>query len=237
MPVFNAYVDGFNLYMGALKGRPELKWLDLVAFCQAARPDMQLGKIYFFTAAISEKYPGDDAPRRQEKYLRVLKSQGIEIVKGKFQKNKRWLPLYSVARRQVIEPILPSWLGITQLAINSSARAARPYQPKVRIIEFKEKGSDVNLGSYLLRDAFTADISGALVVTGDSDLVTPVLFAGQFGLDVKVLVPHREHGSNHLRTCASSLDYVHKSLLVSCQLQKTYVAPNGRHIVCPPEWT
>ena len=38
MVIFNAYIDGFNLYMGALKGRPELKWLDLVAFAKPLDP-------------------------------------------------------------------------------------------------------------------------------------------------------------------------------------------------------
>ena len=32
---FNAYIDGFNLYKGALQKRPELKWLDLRSYCQS----------------------------------------------------------------------------------------------------------------------------------------------------------------------------------------------------------
>lgn len=236
MPVFNAYVDGFNLYMGVLKGRPELKWLDLVAFCKAARPDMTLGKIYFFTAAISEKFPGDDAPRRQEKYLRVLKSQGIEVVRGKFQKNRKWLPVSSTDRKLIIEPVLPRMGGATQVALNASARAAWPAAPKARITEFKEKGSDVNLGSYLLRDALIGTIKSALVITGDSDLVTPILFSTQAGVDVKVLVPNRRQNCLALIRVASRLEHIHPSELLRFQLPSTHVTPSGRQITKPDLW-
>jgi len=236
MKIFNAYIDGFNLYMGALKGRPDLKWLDLVAFCQAARPDMQLGKIYFFTAAISERYPGDDAPRRQEKYLRVLANQGINVVRGKFRKDKRWLRIATDRRSLLISPPLPSMLGTVQLSINLATRASAPDRPKAQVIDFEEKGSDVNLASHLLRDSYLATISAALVITGDSDLVLPILFAEEQGINVKVLVPNSKQNVYALRSVASRLEQLHRNELSHFQLPKTFVTSSGRQIVRPKEW-
>jgi hypothetical protein len=70
---FNAYIDGFNLYKGALYKNDHSKWLDLVAFCEARMPGQSLGEIYYFTALVKERFKGDDAPRRQHTYLRVLR--------------------------------------------------------------------------------------------------------------------------------------------------------------------
>lgn len=44
----------------------------------------------------------------------------------------------------------------------------------VTIIKTEEKGSDVNLATHLLVDAFNHEFENAIVITGDSDLVTPI---------------------------------------------------------------
>ena len=39
MPTVNIYIDGFNLYYGALRNRwPQYKWLDLQGFCERLLP-------------------------------------------------------------------------------------------------------------------------------------------------------------------------------------------------------
>jgi len=47
----NVYVDGFNLYYGALKGTP-LKWLDIAALCRLLLPGDTINRIRYFTARI-----------------------------------------------------------------------------------------------------------------------------------------------------------------------------------------
>ena len=43
-----AYIDGYNLYYGLLKGTPH-KWLDLVSFVKSfLRPDQELVGIKYF---------------------------------------------------------------------------------------------------------------------------------------------------------------------------------------------
>lgn len=47
------YVDGFNLYYGALKGRP-WKWLDLPAlFAKVLQPQHDILTVKYFTARVS----------------------------------------------------------------------------------------------------------------------------------------------------------------------------------------
>ena len=45
------YVDGFNLYYGAVRNTP-FKWLDLQRFFELLRPHDDLQQIHYFTALI-----------------------------------------------------------------------------------------------------------------------------------------------------------------------------------------
>src|SRR5680860_684723 len=66
----NVYIDGFNLYYGAVKGTP-YKWLDLEALCRRLLPKDDIKRIRYFTAKISAR-PGDpQQPQRQQIYLRA----------------------------------------------------------------------------------------------------------------------------------------------------------------------
>jgi hypothetical protein len=87
-----AYVDGFNLYYGCLKGTP-YKWLDLVRlFRHTLLPQCQLVKVKYFTARASPLPHDPGAPQRQDVYLRALKAHSgalIEIFEGRFSVNVR----------------------------------------------------------------------------------------------------------------------------------------------------
>lgn len=61
----------------------------------------------------------------------------------------------------------------------------------VRVLKTEEKGSDVNLASHLLLDAFRRDCEVAIVVSNDADLKTPIeLTMRELGVRVGVLNPH-----------------------------------------------
>jgi hypothetical protein len=49
-----AYIDGFNLYNGFIKTKPQYKWLDLVKFCQLLMAGDNLIKVKYFTAPVLE---------------------------------------------------------------------------------------------------------------------------------------------------------------------------------------
>ena len=62
----------------------------------------------------------------------------------------------------------------------------------VQVVKTEEKGSDVNIASHLLVDAFKNAYDCALLVSGDSDLTTPVQMAiAEFGKIVGVLNPQK----------------------------------------------
>jgi len=178
---FNAYIDGFNLYKGALEKRPDLKWLDLIGLCGDLMPNYELGAIYYFTAPLKNRFAGDRANEKQNTYLRVLRYSGVQVINGKFRNDTSWQRLVTSERTHFIQPVLPNKFGLTQMAINKSWRDAKPDVPKANIFTLKEKGSDVNLASHLLRDAYTEKVCAGLVITGDSDLSSAISFACETG--------------------------------------------------------
>ena len=63
------YVDGFNLYFGAVKGTP-YKWLNIHSLCEQLMPHNQIVGIKYFTAMVSGKEDPEN-PIRQNTYLRA----------------------------------------------------------------------------------------------------------------------------------------------------------------------
>ncbi len=74
------YVDGFNLYYGAIRGGP-CKWLNLQRYFELLRPDDELQAVKYFSALIS----GPTRPN-QEVYLRALETlPAVRVILGKFK--------------------------------------------------------------------------------------------------------------------------------------------------------
>lgn len=236
MEKFNAYIDGFSLYKGALERRPSNKWLDLISLCQSRVPQFQLGKIYYFTARVKGRFPDDGAHNRQHKYFRVLRDQGVEIVEGKFRKDSDWLRLVEAKKESMSDPQLPSYFGLTQIGIKGIFQKSMPDFPKSLVWKYGEKGSDVNLASYLLKDVFKNGVNNALVVSGDSDLVTPIRFARAEGVYVQILHPHKGSGSAELKEVSSKFEELHPSWLSGNQFPRSYITRKGGNIVRPIEW-
>ena len=62
----------------------------------------------------------------------------------------------------------------------------------VEILDTEEKGSDVNLATYLLMDGFENDYEMAVVISNDSDLQLPISMARtKLGKQVGVFDPSR----------------------------------------------
>ena len=73
------YVDGFNLYYGALK-RTAFKWLDPVALLKRIlQPHHDIVKLKYFTARVSGTPADQSKPQRQDVYLRALRRYRPEI--------------------------------------------------------------------------------------------------------------------------------------------------------------
>jgi uncharacterized LabA/DUF88 family protein len=233
---FNAYIDGFNLYMGCLSKRNDLKWLDLISLAQNLMPEFELNNVYYFTASLKSRFVGDKSNERQHAYLRVLEYSGVTIVRGKFIKKVTWSRVDSKNRRHFSEPTLPSRLGLTQSALNSIYREASPDLPMVKSIKFEEKGSDVNLASILLRDSHLFGLKNALIVSGDSDLSLPIKLVGQFGTSTHVYVPGRRKNIHELHMASTHINWLEDSALGNNQFPDRYIAPSGKIINKPKSW-
>lgn len=178
MPRLRAYVyvDGFNLYYGALQGTP-YKWLDLSAFSARAFPDVEIERIWYFTADVPGLPADPSTPYRQRQYLRALSTlPNVEVKKGFFRLREK--------NQQRVSPVY----------------APNPHMPNpsngwVKVWRKEEKGSDVNLATALMLDAADKRFEHAWVITNDSDLAWPVeQVQAEYGLPVGVLRPSRPAG-------------------------------------------
>jgi hypothetical protein len=161
----NVYVDGFNLYYGAGK-YTAYKWLDLAALCNRLLPaTTTLNYIRYFTAEIADKPDDPQRLQRQRLYLRALRTiPKLTIHLGHY--------IETPARYRLANPIA----GLPDI---------------VDVIKTEEKGSDVNLGAYLLMDAHNGYFDQAIVISNDSDLATPMwMIKKVFGLPIGVWNPH-----------------------------------------------
>ncbi|MCX5873197.1 MAG: hypothetical protein NTY51_08200 [Deltaproteobacteria bacterium] len=85
------YIDGFNLYYGAVKDTP-YKWLNLKAMCKGileSHHDILL--IKYFTAHVHSTQYDPQKQNRQEVYLKALEAYipEIEIRYGHFLSNPK----------------------------------------------------------------------------------------------------------------------------------------------------
>jgi uncharacterized LabA/DUF88 family protein len=160
----NVYIDAFNLYYGSLKGT-RYRWLDLGALCARLLPKDRINRIRYFTATVSARPDNPDAPQRQQVYLRALETiPGLSIHYGHYLTHVTRMPF-----------------------ANPPQRGART----VEVVKTEEKGSDVNLATYLLLDAFQSDCKVAVVISNDSDLKLPIEIAQtELGIRVGVVNPH-----------------------------------------------
>jgi hypothetical protein len=105
----------------------------------------------------------------------------------------------------------------------------------VEVLKTEEKGSDVNLATYLLLDAFDGDCEMALVVSNDSDLVEPIrIVRTKFSLPVGVVNPQR-NTSHALRQAASFYRPLRQGVLGASQLPTQLSDAKGT-ITKPAAW-
>lgn len=203
------YVDGFNLYYGAVKGTP-YKWLNIHKLCQLLLPKNQILKIKYFTALVTAR-PGDpNQPNRQQIYLRALRTiPDLEVIYGHFLEHEVSMPLAS----------------------------SLPGKPKyVNVMKTEEKGSDVNLAAHLINDGYKGLYQVAILVTNDSDLVEPIkIVQNDLKLPVGVLNPRPATPSHELRKFAAFVKPIRQGVLAASQFPPTLTDSIGTFHK-PPAW-
>jgi hypothetical protein len=202
------YVDGFNLYYGAVKDTPH-KWLNIRRMCELLLPKNTIHGIRYFTAKIN---PRPDEPLkhiRQLVYLRALETlPDLEISYGHFLSHEVMMPL--------AHPL-----------------AAGP--KFARIIKTEEKGSDVNLAVRLLYDGYQGKYELAVLVTNDSDLLSAIRIVQEdLGLKVGILNP-QQHPSRVLQREALFMKQIRPGVLAASQFPDQMQDSRGAFHK-PPEW-
>jgi uncharacterized LabA/DUF88 family protein len=193
----NIYVDGFNLYYGALKNTA-YRWLDLAKLCRLMMPRDSINQIKYFTALVNPRLSDPNQLTRQQTYLRALQTiPNLEIIFGHFLTHEIMMPL------------------------------AQPKTGYVKVIKTEEKGSDVNLALHLLSDGYKNAYEVAVIVSNDSDLLQPIQFVKhELGKQIGILNPQK-HPSKVLIANADFVKNIRHGALSECQFPETMKDADG----------
>jgi hypothetical protein len=236
------YVDGFNLYYGAVKGTP-FKWLNPVELARQVLPaGHTIERLKYFTAHVSGAAdPG--TPRRQHAYLSALRTlPEVEIHFGRFLAKTVWRPItnFPVAGAQIHTPVVVHLPGgnhsVTGGSLNAPATlAVQTYPPRgtrrptrtphpladalvTEVHVMEEKGSDVNLAAHLLNDAWKGSFEAAAVFSNDTDLVEPVrMVTVERGKPVFVVCPGRWPMAQGLQRVSTHQRHIRRAMLAASQ--------------------
>lgn len=206
----NVYIDGFNLYYGAVRGT-RLKWLDLRKVIELIFPNDDIQEIHYFTAPIHARPGNVRAPQRQQAYWRALRTiPGLTLHEGVFR------------ARQIERPLTTPIAGFPNF---------------VTVTDYEEKRSDVNLASRLLLDGCQTKFEQAVIVTNDADFVTPLASVrDELGLTICLLNPGtRQRTQKQLAQSVSFVKRLRPSHLRAAQLPPVLNDAQGA-IRKPSEW-
>jgi len=208
----NIYIDGFNLYYGCLNHSP-YKWLDISKLCSMLLPNDTINRIRYFTALIKARPDDPQKPERQLTYLRALRTiPNLSIHLGSYATRRVRLPL--------VEPT--------------------PDGPRfAEVWRTDEKGSDVNLATYLLADGCYKDYEVAVIVSNDSDLSEAIrIVKTDFDLKVGVLLPisnSKRWASSKLVEAATFVKRIREGVLRQSLFPPT-LTDSGGIITKPATW-
>jgi hypothetical protein len=259
MRTWVVYVDGFNLYYGAIKGTP-FRWLNPIELAKQVLPATHtVERVKYFTARVSGA-ADPDAPRRQHAYLSAIDTfSEVEIHYGRFLAKTIWRPLtnFPVAGAQIHSPILtclpPGDHRVDGGSLNASAtlrvktypaggkrrRRRRTPHPLAdalvaEVHTMEEKGSDVNLAAHLLNDAWKGSFEAAAVISNDTDLTEPIrMVAVDLKKPVFVVCPGRYSMAADLVRVSTYQRHIHTAMLAASQLPDPIP---GTTIQKPPDW-
>ena len=186
------YVDGYNLFYACLKGSA-YKWLDVHRLVASQLPKNQIDMVRYFTARVSARPHDPSQPQRQETYLRALATiPMVELHFGHFLTHEVSMP-------------------------DASAWKSGHYKP-VRVMKTEEKGSDVNLATHMLMDAFDDRFDVAVIISNDSDLKEPITqVRNRFGKKILLLGPRGVRLSGALRPLAHFIRQFGPNALAAAQ--------------------
>lgn len=211
------YIDGLNLYYGIRDDILEvfkaggaeanwLKWLDIQSLAESIMEEhMELARVKYFTTKI--------------KYNEVLDNR----------ENCRRQAIYLNALEA----------HSTKLDVTYGTFLLRKYkcpECSARIKVPEEKRTDVNIASHMLKDAFDKgkNFDAVYLVSGDSDLATPVEIVSQMKRVIIVSPPKRK--SDCLIDITGNRPVSINRRMLSKHPLPLSVSKDERVYECPQEW-
>jgi len=192
------YVDGFNFYYGAVKETP-YKWLDFKSlFQKLLAPAHQILSIKYFTSTVTGIFD-PNSPVRQKTYIRALKKHipEISVYYGHFLSHNKFKPLTYPVNKKI-------------------------FGKKIKfamVVETEEKGSDVNLATHLLNDAWLDKFDCAVVASNDGDLKESLrIVKNDLKKEIGLMTPWRYHTYRALLKYNSFTKRIRKGPLSASQL-------------------
>lgn len=202
------------MYYGCLRKTPH-KWLDLAALCARLLPSPrhQINRIRYFTAKISARPDDPQGPARQSAYLRAIE----------------------------VNPLIRIHLGhfLTTTARMPLANPPQHGPTTVEVVKTEEKGSDVNLATLLVADAFRQDAESFVVISNDSDLEEPLrVVRHELGFNLGIINPHppQKRSRALLRCDPTFFKQLRANALAQSQLPSPIMDADGRLIHKPAGW-
>ncbi len=224
------YIDGYNLYYGALRDTP-FKWLDVVELfrriTRTVEPSSEVMTVRYFTAPALTRFSGhgEASMKAQNDYHRALEAKYTNLfvnVLGShvFEKSGTSLPVYV------------------------------PGQPfdrsnTVKVWRLVEKKTDVNLAMAMYRDVCKQVVDHVVLISNDTD-AEPVLAAIREdfpSVRIGVIMPIREGPAGKKRPASTTLSsladwtrhYIRKDELAAAQLPPM-VPTRKKPAVKPSHW-
>ena len=219
------YIDGYNLYYGAIHGSP-YKWLDFVklfrSICHQQNPASDIVSVKFFTSPVKAKISthGAKSVSSQNNYHKALNSiypDIFDIINGSFIQERGLLPRYQ-------KPL--------------------DKNDKLEVWRLEEKKTDVNITLHMYRDVIKKNAEQVVLVSNDSDLVPVLEFikAEQTGVTVGAVIPRRKATGRKIRSSnkeISDLSHWTRSYILDSELENAQMSdmvPSRRKPAYKPDY-
>ncbi len=207
------YIDGLNLYYSLRKIHSH-KWLDLKKLTTAYLPPnrYQINGIKYFTSRVHSTPEDPLKDTRQDIYLRALRTiPELEIICGHLKKrqSKGRLCYYK----------------------NGKYREGK----LITVSKWEEKESDVNMATYIVGDAYKYDYDLAVLISNDTDLITPLRYVKEeLKKKVGIISPRRK-----IHNLLTNVTHFQNSITPKVLKQSLFpenLKDNTGPFFCPPKW-
>lgn len=204
-----AYVDGFNFYNRRLKKTP-YKWVDLVKlFTSFNFQNATSIQVKYFTAKVLNRPNNPSVRQRQEIYIRALLTTNVEVFYGQFK------------TRDVKGAMLDS--------------KGMPTRNIVTVRKYEEKGSDVNIATQMVADAFRGNFDAAILLSNDTDLAGPLKIINDDEKKPVILITPENYHMIELKRHSSTSKFIEDQQLIDSLFPNLLSDSKGK-IHKPKDW-